>query len=301
MIAGGATQINIVIGSVIASLQAGAVSYLYYADRLYQLPLSIVGVAIGVVLLPDMARHLRAGDHAAVADSQNRSLEFALLLTLPAAVALAVIAAPISSALYERGAFTPGDSMAVAQALAVFAAGLPAFVMIKVFSPAFFAREDTRTPMRYAAVSLAVNTAGSIGLFWLFRELGLMPHVGIAVATTAGGWLNAGLLWRELRRRGHFVADARLARALPAMVAAAAAMGAALWFGARAAEPWLVSGQGTATRIAALALLITLGGAIYFGLAFALGALRIAILPSSRCFRHSRSSGRSMPSTKSRR
>ncbi|MCB1511197.1 MAG: murein biosynthesis integral membrane protein MurJ, partial [Hyphomicrobiaceae bacterium] len=153
VLAGGITQINIVVGTIIASLQAGAVSYLYYADRLYQLPLGIVGVAIGVVLLPDLARKLRAGERAAVIDSQNRSLEFALLLTLPAAIALAVAAEPIISVLFERGAFTSKDTPATAWALAAFAAGLPAFVMIKVFQPAFFAREDTRTPMIYAAIN----------------------------------------------------------------------------------------------------------------------------------------------------
>ena len=106
VIAGGVTQINIVIGTVIASLQDGAVSHLYYADRVYELPLAIVGIAIGVVLLPDVSRHLRAGNHAAVMDSQNRSLEFAMLLTVPAAVALAVVPIEIVKGLFERGAFT---------------------------------------------------------------------------------------------------------------------------------------------------------------------------------------------------
>ena len=125
VIAGGVTQLNIVIGTVIASMQNGAVSYLYYADRLYELPLAIVGIAIGVVLLPDVSRHLRAENHEAVMDSQNRSLEFAMLLTLPAAVALAVVPTPIVSALFERGAFTAADTPATAYALAIFALGLP--------------------------------------------------------------------------------------------------------------------------------------------------------------------------------
>ena len=218
VIAGGVTQINIVIGTIIASLQPGAVSHLYYADRVYELPLAIVGIAIGVVLLPDVSRHLRAGNHAAVMDSQNRSLEFAMLLTVPAAVALAVVPVEIVKGLFERGAFTAADTPATAYALAIFALGLPSFVLIKVFSPAYFAREDTATPMRYAVVGLTANTLGSIALFFLFRRLGLMPHLGIAVATTLGGWLNAGLLYATLVRRGNFVADARLSRALPRIV-----------------------------------------------------------------------------------
>ncbi len=234
VIAGGVTQINIVIGTVIASMQNGAVSYLYYADRLYELPLAIVGIAIGVVLLPDVARHLRAENHEAVMDSQNRSLEFAMLLTLPAAVALAVVPTAIVAGLFERGAFTAADTPATAYALAIFAIGLPSFVLIKVFSPAYFAREDTRTPMIYATISLTANTLGSIALFFLFRSYGWMPHLGIAVATTLGGLLNAGLLYATLAKRGFFVADRRLKRALPRIVLASAIMGVVLWLVAEA-------------------------------------------------------------------
>ena len=216
VIAGGVTQLNIVIGTVVASLQDGAVSHLYYADRVYELPLAIVGVAIGVVLLPDVSRHLRAGNHAAVMDSQNRSLEFAMLLTVPAAAALAVVPIEIVKGLFERGAFTAADTPPTAYALAIFALGLPSFVLIKVFQPAYFAREDTATPMRYAALSLTANTLGSIALFFLFRSMGLMPHLGIAVATTLGGWLNAGLLYATLVKRGRV-----RGRRAPAALAAA--------------------------------------------------------------------------------
>ncbi len=285
IIAGGATQINIVIGGLIASLQAGAVSWLYYADRLYELPLAIVGIAIGVVLLPEITRRLQAGDEAGVIDSQNRSLEFAMLLTVPAAAALAVVPHEIISVLFERGAFTARDTINVAAAVGLFAIGLPAFVMIKVFSPGFFARQDTAAPMRYAAASLILNTAGSIGLFFAFREWGLSPHLGIAIATSAGGWLNALLLWKELRRRGHFVADRRLLWALPMIVLAALAMATALWFGARELSPWLGSAQPLAVRGTALALLLGGGAAIYFALAFATGALRLGML--RRAFRRS--------------
>src|SRR5690606_11243660 len=124
--AGGVTQINIVIGTIIASLAPGAVSYLYYADRIYQLPLGIVGVAVGVVLLPDLARQLRAGRNEIAAHTQNLSLEFAMALTLPAALALALLAHPIIKVLFERGEFGPADTAASAAALVAFAAGLPA-------------------------------------------------------------------------------------------------------------------------------------------------------------------------------
>jgi putative peptidoglycan lipid II flippase len=184
-------------------------------------------------------------------DSQNRSLEFALLLTVPAAAALAIVPTEIVTVLFERGAFTAADTPATAYALAIFALGLPSFVMIKVFSPAYFAREDTATPMRYAAISLTANTLGSIGLFFLFRSMGLMPHLGIAVATTLGGWLNAGLLYRTLAKRGEFVGDARLrapcrASGLPPR------HGVALWIVATALA-WFAPG-GTAVRFGALAV-----------------------------------------------
>ncbi len=278
IIAGGATQINIVIGGMIASLQTGAVSWLYYADRLYELPLAIIGIAIGVVLLPDIARHLRAGDEAAAQDSQNRSLELSMLLTMPAAVALAVVPGVLISGLFERGAFSGSDTRAVSAALAIFALGLPAFVAMKVFQPAYFAREDTKTPMRFTAISLAVNTVGSVALFFLFPILGWSAHLGIAVATVVGGWLNAGLLYRGLVRTGPFQADPRLRRALPMIVLSSAAMGLALVAGTTQLAPWLAIGNPLLVRAGALALLVAGGAVVYFAAAFVTGALRFGML-----------------------
>ncbi len=259
VLAGGITQINILVGTMIASLQAGAMAYLYYADRIYQLPLGIVGIAIGVVLLPDIARLLRAGEIDAVTESQNRSLEFSLLLTLPAAVALFVIPEPIIRVLFERGAFSSADSSATALGLAAFAWGLPSFVLIKVFSPAYFAREDTRTPMIYAGVGLIVNVAASLALFFWLRENGWPPHVGIAAASTLAGWVNAGLLWSTLRVRGHFELDEQIRRAVPRIVLSSAIMGAVLWVGAIYGAPLFAPSAGTFVQFAALAALVTVG------------------------------------------
>jgi putative peptidoglycan lipid II flippase len=264
LISGGVTQLNIVVGTIIASLQAGAVSYLYYADRLYQLPLGIVGVAIGVVLLPDLSRNLRAGNHRSVMDDQNRSVEFALLLTLPAAVALAVAAEPIIRVLFERGAFTPADTLPTAAALAAFAFGLPAFVLIKVLQPVFFAREDTRTPMRYAIWNMVLNVVGSIALFVLFRAAGLMPHVGIAIATTLSGWANVYLLWSTLGARGHFQGDDRLRRNVRMIGLASLIMGGAVWLSAHVlVAPYLLSSAGVGPQASALALVLMAGLVIY--------------------------------------
>lgn len=262
LIAGGITQINIVVGTIIASLQAGAVSYLYYADRLYQLPLGVVGVAVGVVLLPDLARRLAAGDTAAVLDSQNRSLEFALMLTLPAAVALGVAAEPIIRVLFERGAFVAADTQATAAALLAFAIGLPSFVLIKVFQPGFFAREDTRTPMRFAAINMAVNVAGSLALFYLFKQIGWRPFVGIALATSIAGWVNAFLLWYALQARGGFRSDERLKRNLPLIVLASLAMGLVLAGMVPLLEPYLSSGR-IWLQIPALGALVLTSSAVF--------------------------------------
>ncbi len=201
VIAGGITQLNLVISTVIASLLPGAASWLYYADRVYQLPLGLVGVAIGIVLLPELSRRLRAGDDAGVDSSQNRALELSLLLTVPAAVGLMALAQPVVNVLFERGAFTAADTGATAGALAAFATGLPAYVMIKVFAPGFFAREDTRTPMIFAVIGVGLNIVAALALF------PFLAQVGIATATSLAAWVNAALLGvnpataRRLHRR----------------------------------------------------------------------------------------------------
>jgi putative peptidoglycan lipid II flippase len=273
VISGGVTQLNIAIGTVIASLQPGAVSQLYYADRVYELPLAIVGIAVGIVLLPDVARQLRAGNTAGVMDSQNRSLEFALLLTIPAALALAVIPHDIVRVLFERGAFKTGDTEATAAVLGVFALGLPAFVMIKVFSPAYYAREDTKTPMRYAAISLTANTIGSIVLFFFLRGLGMMPQLGIAIATTLGGWLNAYLLWSTLSKHKDFVIDARLRRNVPMIIVASLAMVGSLLAASQVLAPYLQSGHGFVVKASALGVEIGVGLTVFAIIILATGVM----------------------------
>lgn len=278
VIAGGVTQLNIMIGTIIASMQPGAVSQLFYADRLYELPLAIVGIAVGVVLLPDVARQLRTGNEAGAVESQNRALEFSMLLTVPAAAALAVVPGEIVQVLFERGAFTASDTAGTASVLAVFALGLPAFVLIKVLSPAYFAREDTRTPMRYAVISLTANTAGSVALFFLFRRLGWLPHLGIAVATAIGGWLNAGLLWATLIQRGHFAVTPTMLRVLMKIVLASAVMGLVLFLAAQRLAGAFGQDHGFLVHAGALALLIGIGFVVYALAVLATGALRIGKL-----------------------
>ena len=264
----GVIQVNLLIGNIIASHQAGAVSYLYYADRLYQLPLGVIGIAVGVVLLPELARRLRGGEEPAALTVQNQAIEFAMLLTLPAAGALAAIALPLVSALFERGAFGPYAVQATAAALSAFACGLPAFVGIKLLSPGFFAREDTATPMKCAGAAVAVNIGASL---FLFSRIG---HVGIAAATSLAAWVNAGLLAAILHRRGHLVLDARLKRRLPRLAVSALGMAVALRL-ISAPLSDILTGPAV-SGAPALAALVLGGLAAYLGLAQALGAVDLA-------------------------
>lgn len=269
VIAGGITQVNILIGTIIASWQESAVSYLYYADRIYQLPLGIVGIAIGVVLLPDLSRRLRQGDEAAVIHSQNRSLEFSLLLTLPAAVALFIVPEPIIRVLFERGAFEWLDTQATSAALAAFAWGLPAFVLIKVFSPAFFAREDTKTPMYFAGINMLVNVVLSMLLFMV------MGHVGIALATSVAAWVNVILLYRTLVAKGHFEFDERFARVFWPIIGASLLMGAVLWGLNGVFAGWFAPSNGLIVQFAALSGLVGAGLVCFAGFAQLTGAVRL--------------------------
>ncbi|HZV22076.1 MAG TPA: murein biosynthesis integral membrane protein MurJ, partial [Hyphomicrobiales bacterium] len=272
LITGGINQVNIFIGTMIASLQASAVSFLYYADRINQLPLGMVGIAIGVVLLPTLTRHLADGDEDAALASQNRSLEFALLLTLPAAVALIVIPKPVIQVLFQRGSFTASDTVAVSAALSAFAFGLPAFVMTKVFLPGFFAREDTATPMWFAIASVAVNIGGSLAMFFA------LGHVGIAIATSLSGWTNASLLAFTLMRRGHFRFDAAFRRRAPFIVVASLLMGAALYAANLTLAPYFEPDKSSAIHAAALAALVAVGGFVYAAAAQITGAMRYSML-----------------------
>ena len=277
MLAGGVTQINIVIGTTIASLQAGAVSYLYYADRVYQLPLGVVGIAIGLVLLPEIVHHIRRDRDDLALDSQNRSLEFAGLLIIPATIGLLVAAHPVVEVLFERGAFGPRDTDMTAEALEAYACGLPAFVMVKIFAPAYFARLDMHTPMWIGIGAMLVNVALSLVLFPRFG------HVGIALGTTVAGWMNAGTLWWILMRRGEWRADGALETRLPRMFVAGLVMGAAVWLAGRGLDGWLGAENLLAVKIAALAGLVGGGVGVFALMALWLGAVdTAAILRATR-------------------
>jgi putative peptidoglycan lipid II flippase len=272
-IGGGVQQISGMLDVVWASLlPVGTISALYYADRIAQLPLGVVGIAIGTALLPLLARQLRAGQLQSAMANQNRAIEFGLLFSLPAALALWLLADPIIRVLFERGRFGPDDTWRTAGALAAYAVGLPAFVLVKALTPGFFAREDTRTPLYIAVAAIASN----IGLNLAFLYGTTLAHVGIALATSLSGWLNAAMLGAVLRRRRQWLPDQRLASRAVRMVLATAGMAATLWLMQRLLAPQLAH----ANLVGVVVLLaICAVGALAYGLLGALvGVVRLSEL-----------------------
>lgn len=273
MLAGGVVQINMLVGRQVASFFDGALAWLFYADRLYQLPLGVVGIAIGVVLLPDLSRKLQARDDAGGRHAFNRACEASLALTIPAAIALIVIPLPLISVLFERGEFGETDARATALAVAVYGAGLPAFVLQKVLQPLYFAREDTKTPFRYAVWALLINAAVAIGL------APFIGYIAAALGTTAAGWAMAVLLWRGSLRMGAAASfDDEFRRRAPRILAASLLMGGVAWGLAQALDTILAT---PTLRYAALAILIAVAMGAYALFARMLGAFTLGELRAS--------------------
>jgi putative peptidoglycan lipid II flippase len=266
----GAVQINLVVSTALAAslLPEGSVSYIYYADRLNQLPLGLIGIGLGTVLLPTISRQLGRGEEAEAMATQNRGLELALLLTLPATVALIVCGVPIVAALFQHGQFTPDDSRFTAQALAAFSIGLPAYILVKVLTPGFYARSDTRTPVRFATWSMLVNLALNLAL------IPTIGHVGPPLATAAASLVNVALLYRALRRRGQFLPDAQLKRRVPRAALAALLMGGVMWFGNALVQPYVTGSS--LERWGAMLVLVASGVLVYAAAVLATGAFRLS-------------------------
>ncbi|WP_416065263.1 murein biosynthesis integral membrane protein MurJ [Rhizobium sp. ZK1] len=271
-VTGGITQINQLIGQAIASSREGAIAALQYADRIYQLPLGVVGVAVGVVLLPELARSLKGGALREAAFLQNRSIEFVLFLTIPAAFALWILSDEIIRVLYERGAFHQDNTLLVGSILAIYGIGLPAFVLIKALQPGFYAREDTKTPMRFSAIAVATNCAAALTLF------PYMGAPGIAVAEATAGWISTVLLFTTLLRRGHLTWEWALAKRAALLVVAAAVMGTVIIYLKQHWAPWLASGAPLLTKVGTLGLLIAISMVVYFATAFLIGGADLGMI-----------------------
>ncbi|QIG96047.1 MULTISPECIES: murein biosynthesis integral membrane protein MurJ [unclassified Bradyrhizobium] len=253
MVASSAPQWLMVAGAVIASTSPSAVSWLYFANRLLELPLGIVGVAMGTVLIPEMTRAVRSGESSAIAHAESRALELAAGLTLPATLGLLLLSGPIVRMLFEHGAFTAEDTAATAQALIWLTLALPAHVLVKALSPAFFAREDTLTPLLATLKAIVVAIAAA----FLFGHI--FGASGTAAGIALGAWSNALALIRKGAASFGFSIDADARRRLPRILGAALAMGALLWLAAGA----LLAGSHGFVQAAALLTLIVAGIAGY--------------------------------------
>jgi putative peptidoglycan lipid II flippase len=224
LVGAGVTQLNLTVDVIIASLlPPGTVSVLYFADRVQQLPLGVIGTAVGTALLPMLSREVRAGEAASAVGTLNRAIEYGLFLTLPAALALIVCAYPIMLVLFGRGAFDLESVLLSSQSLAAYALGLPAFVLVKVLAPAFFARGDTRMPVKIGVGSVVLNLA--LNLAFMVP----LAHIGPALATSLAAICNVAGLALVLKRRGHFLPDRQLGRRCLGMIGASMAMGLVLW------------------------------------------------------------------------
>lgn len=273
MFAASVAQINTLVDTVLAStLQAGSISWLYYADRMLELPVGLVAVTLGTILLPNLSRLAAANDDLRFQQTLDWGMTIALLLALPAAVALYVLAVPVISTVFRHGAMTATDALMAALALRAMAVGLVGWVLIKVLAPAYFACRDTATPFRFGVAAVALNIVGNLALY---RSFG---HVGLALATAASGWLNAGLLLRGLLRSGRY----RPAPAVPAAAwrALVAALAMALTLLALRPEDALWLSGSLSDRIGWLTLLIASGT-----VAYALVLLLLGIRPSVFRFR----------------
>ena len=249
----------------LSTLPDGAYTFLAMGDRLNQLPLGIIGIALGTAILPSLSRHIATDDHDSAQRLQSNAIELAMLLTVPAAVALFVTGSAFTRAFYTGGAFTLADAMATGAVTSALVVGLPAYVLIKVLVPNYFARKDTRTPVYTALVGLLLNVALN---FVLVPRLGV---AGLALAGAAGAWTNVVLLYALLARHGRFRLTARVAGRIARIVLAALLMGAVLWFAMPYGTGYYAGG--VLERVGAIAALVGLGAVTYFALAALLGVI----------------------------
>lgn len=271
-IAGSGVQINILVSQALASIEPGAIAYLYNADRLYQLPLGLIGVAVGLALLPRLARSVAQGDEQGGRQALDEAVTLSMAFTLPAAAALMAMPYFLMLGFWVRGAFTAEDARATADALFHFGWGTPAFVLIKVFAPAFFAREDTLRPMRFAVIGVIANIAFGSALFFGLRALGYGGFVGLAIGTSLAAWINVALLMGTLMREGRYAPAPEAAGRLMRVALATGIMTFALALAASQRET-LIAATLNSKELAVL-LVCLAGMVVYAVAALATGAVR---------------------------
>ncbi len=270
LVASSASQLNTLVDMILASLlTTGSIAWLYYADRLVELPVGVVAVALGTVLLPNLSKLAGRGDQGAFARTLDWGLRLGLLLGLPASVVLAVLAIPLTTIIFHHGEMTYVDATMTALALRAFACGALAWMLVKILTPAFFAHKDTATPLKFSLIAIAVNLVLNLSMFWWFG------HVGLALATALAAWTHFWLLWGGVRQAGFYQVTPRLVRTAWRAIAASALMGALLLALSPSADYWLL--QSSAQHFAWLAGLILIGGSVYLAVLW-LSGLRPADL-----------------------
>ncbi len=274
LIGSSVAQVNLLLDTVIATfLVSGSVSWLYYSDRLLEFPLGVFGVALSTVILPNLSLKFARQNPHAFSATLDWALRLAVIITLPAALGLAVLASPILVTLFQYEAFQMSDVAMSALSLSAYAAGLPAFIAVKVLAPGFYARQDTKTPVKIAITAMASNMVLNLVFVLSLLAIGFQgPHMGLALASSAAAYINAGLLYRMLRRQGAYAPEPGWGQVLLAVgVGCIAMVGALFWLG-DAPSQW--AGWGASSRTARLVLLIGTGVVVY-GCATLLGGLRI--------------------------
>jgi putative peptidoglycan lipid II flippase len=273
LIGSSVAQVNLLLDLVIATfLVSGSVSWLYYSDRLMEFPLGVFGVALSTVILPNLSRKFASRNPQAFSHTLDWALRLALIITLPAALGLALLASPILITLFQYEAFEVADVKMSAMSLAAYAAGLPAFIAVKVLAPGFYARQDTKTPVKIAITAMISNMGLNLLFVGSLLAIGFAgPHTGLALASSVAAYINAGLLYRMLRKQGVYAPEPGWGRIGTAVVLGCLAMVLALWWQYGDLEAWV---QAPALhRATKLCLLIGLGVVVY-GVALLAGGLR---------------------------
>ena len=257
-------QVSLLINMIFASfLVTGSVSWLYYADRLMEFPTGLLGVALGTILLPSLSRHHANRSAEEYSQLLDWGLRLTLLLALPAAVALALLAVPLTATLFHYGAFSAGDVLATRRAVIAYSVGLTGLILVKVLAPGFYARQDIKTPVKIAIITLGATMVMNFIFIWPLK------HAGLALAIGLGACLNSALLYRALRRRGIYTPQAGWPTFLLKVAVAVYAMGSVLWLTMGASGEWLTAGA--AQRAARLAWVVITGAASYFAALWLLG------------------------------
>lgn len=278
LLSAGVQQMNLMVGSQVASCQQGAKTVIYMADRINQLPLGLIGIAFGVVLLPDISRKIKGGQAQEARESLRSGVTMAMFLALPAMVGMTVLAFPIIDVLFSGKKFTSGNAMIVSQALFVFALSCPAYIMARVVQSGYFAQENTKTPMVFTLVSALVNIA-LCGAAWLLLREQKMLHIGCAAATTVAGWVNVLLLTRGLSKQGWLNMDKELWVRLLKMFVASLMMGVVVWFAQDLLKDTLMHGW-VVLKFVVLLLIASTGVVSYFLVAYWLKAMSLSDLKS---------------------